>query len=67
MQGSDHKLITICRVCAERLESPSLFSSESNGLHTEDPTATAAMSTVDPVATCARDAVIVSTLTTNMA
>jgi hypothetical protein len=67
MQGSDHELITICRVCIDRLESPSPFSSESNGLHTEAPTATAAVSTIDPVATCAWDAVIVSTLATNMA
>ena len=38
VQNSDHELITICRVCVDRLESPSPFSSESNGLHTEAPT-----------------------------
>jgi hypothetical protein len=55
------------RCKTDRLEIPSPFSSESNGLHTEAPTATAAASTIDPVATCAWDAVILSTLATNMA
>ena len=67
MQASDHELITICRVCIDRLESPYPFSSDSNGPHTEAPTATAAASAIDPNATCACDAVIVSTLATNMA
>ena len=67
MQGSNHELITICWVCINQLESRSPFSSESDGLHTEAPTATAAASTIDPIATCAWDAVIVSTLATNVA
>jgi hypothetical protein len=67
VQNSDHELITICRVCVDRLESPSPFSSESNGLLTEAPSAIAATSTNDPIVACAWDDVIVSTLATNMA
>jgi hypothetical protein len=51
VQGSDHELITICRVCIHGLESPSSFSSESGGLHDAEPTATAAASIINPIAT----------------
>ena len=51
MQGSDHELITICRVCIDRLESTSPFSSEFNRQRPN----------------CAWGVVIVSTLATNMA